>query len=91
MATGGEMPTWLYLLTICLILGAVLIVFGMKYFSAAFQARARIASDAAYRTLAEQAVNAQTENQAALTAMRGELSRIAASLAAVEKVLQQIE
>ena len=91
MATGGEMPTWLYLLTICLILGAVLIVFGMKYFSAAVQARARIASDAAYRALAEQAVNAQTENQAALAAMRGELSRIAASLAAVEKVLQQIE
>jgi uncharacterized membrane protein len=91
MATGGEMPTWLYLLTICLILGAVLIVFGMKYFSAAVQARARIASDAAYRALAEQAVNAQTENQAALAAMRGELSRIAASLASVEKVLQQIE
>ena len=91
MATGGEMPTWLYLLTICLILGAVLIVFGMKYFSAAVQARARIASDTAYRALAEQAVNAQTENQAALAAMRGELSRIAASLASVEKVLQQIE
>jgi hypothetical protein len=91
MATGGEMPTWLYLLTIGLILGTVLVIFGMKYFSAALQARARIANDAAYRTLAEQAVSAQSENQATLTTMRGELAKIAASLAAVEKVLQQIE
>ena len=91
MANGGDMPVWLYLLTIALILGTILVVFGMKYFSALFQARARIANDALYRTLAEKAVATQSENQVVLSAMRTELSSVAASLAAVEKILQQVE
>jgi len=85
------MSTSIYLLTICLPLGAVLLIFGMKYFSAAFQARVRGAGDAAYRALAEQAVAAQEENRAALAAVRSELSKVAASLAAVEKILKQVE
>jgi hypothetical protein len=40
MATGGDMPISVYLLTIFLLLGTVLLIFGMKYFSAVFQARA---------------------------------------------------
>jgi uncharacterized membrane protein len=91
MATGGDMATSVYLLTISLFLGTILLVFGMKYFSALFQARARIANDAMYRALAEKAVTAQSENQAALSAIRADLAKVAASLAAVEKVLQQVE
>jgi hypothetical protein len=91
MATGGDMPIGVYLLTISLLLGTVLLIFGMKYFSALFQARARIANDAMYHALAEKAVAAQSENQAQLSTIRAELSRVAASLAAVEKVLQQVE
>jgi hypothetical protein len=85
------MSTSIYLLTICLPLGTVLLIFGMKYFSSAFAARARIAGDAAYRVLAEKAAVAQAENQAALAAMRTELAKVAASLAAIEKVLKQVE
>ncbi len=91
MATGGDMPISVYLLTICLPLGTVLLVFGMKYFSAAFQARARISEDATYLALAERSVAAQSENQAELSAIRAELSKVAASLTAVEKILQQVE
>jgi hypothetical protein len=91
MANGGDMPVWLYLLTISLILGTILAVFGMKYFSALFQARARLANDALYRTLAEKAVAAQSENQVALSAIRVELAGVSASLGAVEKILQQVE
>jgi hypothetical protein len=38
------MSEYLYLLTICLPLGTILLVFGMRYFSAVQQAKVRIAS-----------------------------------------------
>jgi hypothetical protein len=85
------MATWIYFLTISLFLGTVLTVFGMKYFSAAFAARARLANDDAYRVLAEKAVAANSDNQASLTSIKAELAKISASLAAVEKVLKQVE
>ena len=85
------METSIYLVTIGLFLGTALLIFGMKYFSAAFQARARTAGDTAYRVLAEKAVTAETENRAALAAMQAELTKVAASLAAVEKILKQVE
>jgi len=85
------METSIYLVTIGLFLGTALLIFGMKYFSAAFQARARIAGDTAYRVLAEKAVAAEADNHAALTAMQAELTKVAASLAAVEKILKQVE
>jgi phage shock protein A len=85
------METSIYLVTIGLLLGTTLLIFGMKYFSAAFQARARIAGDTAYRVLAEKAVAAEADNRAALAAMQAELSKVAASLAAVEKILKQVE
>ncbi len=85
------MATWIYFLTMSLFLGTVLIVFGMKYFSAAFAARARLANDDAYRALAEKALAASSDNQASLTAIQAELAKVSASLAAVEKVLKQVE
>jgi hypothetical protein len=91
MASGGEMTTSQYLIFVGPLFVTILVVFGMKYFSAIFQARARMANDALYRALAEKAVSAQSENQAALTAMRADLSRFATSLATVEKILQQVE
>jgi phage shock protein A len=63
----------------------------MKYVSAAFAARARLANDNAYRALAEKAVAASADNQASFTAIQAELAKVSASLAAVEKVLKQVE
>lgn len=91
MATGGEMTTAQYLIFVSPLVVTILVVFGMKYFSALFQARARLANDALYRTLAERAVAAQAENQAALAAIRSDLTRFASSLTSVEKILQQVE
>jgi len=62
-----------------------------RMFSALFQARARIENDAMYRALAGKAVAAQSENQAALSAIRADLSKAVASLAAVEKILEQVD
>ncbi|HEX3837912.1 MAG TPA: hypothetical protein VHW25_13195 [Steroidobacteraceae bacterium] len=91
MASGADMTTAQYLIFIGPLALTVLVVFGMKYFSAIFQARARMANDALYRTLAEKAVAVQSENQAALAAIRSDLTRFASSLASVEKILQQVE
>jgi hypothetical protein len=87
MSNGGEMSTVQYLLFVSPFVLTILVVFGMKYFSAVFQARARIANEEMYRALAEKAVEAQSD----LAAIRVELTRVAASLAAVEKILQQVE
>ena len=63
---NDEMRVSMYLLTICLPLATVLIVFAMKYISAALQARARLANDGLYQALAEKAVSAQVGNLAHL-------------------------
>lgn len=88
---SGDMTVSVYLLTICLPLATVLVVFAMKYVSAALQARARMANDGAYQLLADKAVAAQADNQAALSAIRAELSQVSSSLAAVEKILRQVQ
>ncbi len=85
------MSTSVYLLTLSLLFGTILVVFGMKYFSAAFAARARIADDAAYQALAQKVATAQSEHQASLAAIQAELSTVSASLAAVETILKQVE
>ena len=46
------MAVYLYLLTICLPLATVLLIFGMRYVSAVQQAKARLANDDAYRQIA---------------------------------------
>jgi uncharacterized membrane protein YfbV (UPF0208 family) len=88
---GGVMTTAQYMTFIAPFVVTILVVFGMKYFSAIFQARARLANDGLYRVLAEKAVAVQTDNQAALAAIRADLTRFGASLATVEKILQQVE
>jgi hypothetical protein len=91
MSTGGQMTIAQYLIFVGPLFVTVLVVFGMKYFSAIFQARARMANDALYQALAEKAVTAQAENLAALAAIRADLTRFGTSLATVERILQQVD
>ncbi len=91
MSTGGEMSILQYLIFVSPLVITILVVFGMKYFSAMFQARARLANDALYQALAEKAVAAQAENQALLAGIRADLSKFGASLATVERILQQVD
>lgn len=85
------MSNSVYFITVAVMFGTVILVFAMKYGSAVFAARARLASDAAYRALAEQALAAQAEQQAALAGLRDDLARLATSVASVEKILKQVE
>jgi hypothetical protein len=84
------MTVALYLLTIGLIPATILVVFAMKYVSAVFAARARLANDGAYRALAEAAAAGQAQAQASLTAIQADLARLSASVAAVEQILKQV-
>jgi hypothetical protein len=74
------MSTSVYLLTICLPLVTVLLVFGMKYFAAVQQAKAKLAQDEGYRELASQ-----------LAVINATLARLEARSASVEQILKQVE
>jgi hypothetical protein len=84
------MAQWLYLTSICLILGTVLAIFAIRAFAQVQQAKARLANDGAYQQIAEKAAAVQTENTAALNAIRASLSDVTARLAAVEKMLKEV-
>ncbi len=81
----------IYLFSIGLPFATILLVFGMKYFSAAYQARSRALSEEAYRDLAAKSVTVQSMNATSLSAMQAELSTINTRLAAVEKILKAVE
>ncbi len=85
------MSETIFLLTLGMPLATVLIVFGMRYFSAVQQAKYRFASDEAYRTIAEKAVVAQSDTAAALQTIDASLADLKARMAAVEKMLKEVE
>ena len=80
-----------YLLTLVLPLATILIVFGMRYYAAVQQARARLANDDAYRQLAESASAAQSQIATSLAAMEANLSDVRNRMAAVETILKAVE
>ena len=80
-----------YLLSLSLPLATILLVFGMKYFAAIQQAKARLASDEAYRLLASQAAAAQADSAAALASINDAMADLKARLAGVEKILREVE
>ena len=84
------MSTTVYLLTICLPLATVLLVFCMKYFAMVQQAKARTARDEADRRLADELARTQAETVAQLTAMNAALARLDGRMGAVEKVLKEV-
>jgi hypothetical protein len=83
--------TTLYLLTICLPLATVLLVFGMKYFTAVQQARARLAQEASWQELAARAQQSQAETARVLTGIQTTLADLDARLGNVERILRQVE
>ncbi len=70
---------------------AAVLVFFMKYVSAVLQARVRLAQDEAYREIAARAASAQAETAAALASFGTVLTSIQSELAAVARILKQVE
>ena len=80
-----------YLLTIVLPLATILIVVRMWYNATVQQAKARLASDDAYRQLAENASAAQSQIASSLAAMEANLSDMRTRMTAVEAILKAVE
>ena len=80
-----------YLLTLVLPLATILIVFGVRYYAAIQQAKARLANDNAYRQLAESASAAQSQIATSLAAMEANLSDVRTRMAAIEIILKAVE
>ena len=76
-------PT-IYLLTICLPLGTLLLIFGMKYAASIQQSRAKMANDEAYQELAAKATSAQADTARALADLQSRMG-------ALEKILKEVE
>ncbi len=81
----------IYVLTLSLSLGTVLLIFGMRYFSALQQAKARLANDGAYRQIAETAGAAQSETVTTLSYIQSTLDDVRTRLTAIEKILKDVE
>ncbi len=70
---------------------AAVLIFFMKYVAAIVQARARRATDDAYREVAAKAAEAQAESSAALLSVGTKLAEIQSRLAMVEKILKDVD
>lgn len=85
------MTVTLYLLTLVLPLATILIVFAIRSHASVQQAKARAASDDAYRKLAEGAQRTGAQIAASLAAMEASLTDVRARMAAVEAILKAVE
>lgn len=81
----------IYLATLALPLATALLIFGMKYWSAARQARARLENDEAYRALAARATAAQAETAATLADLKTALDDVRRRVQSLEVILKQVE
>jgi hypothetical protein len=85
------MTITLYLLTLMLPLGTILIVFGLRYYAQIQQAKARLANDDAYRALAQSASTAQSQIATSLAAVEANVSDVRTRMAAMEAILKAVE
>jgi Tfp pilus assembly protein PilO len=83
-------PT-IYLITLAVIFGTIIVVFGLRFLQASAVAGADAAHTDAYRKLASDAVTAQAGNAATLSAIQSELSEIKTRMTSVEKILKAVE
>jgi uncharacterized protein HemX len=81
----------LYLLSISLFLVTILLVFGIRAYSAVQQAKVRNTNEATYRQIAEKAVASASENTTALASIQAAMADVRTRLTAIEKVLKEVE
>ena len=85
------MSEHVYFLSLGLVFGTILLIFGIRAYSAIQQAKARDASEASYRQIAEKAVAAASENATVLASIQAALAEVRTRLTAIEKILKDVE
>lgn len=83
-------PASRFLLPTILILATILLVFGMKYLSAARRTGAQAATEETYRRIAERSAEAQSAGAASLAAIQADVAELKARLAALEAILKEV-
>lgn len=83
-------PT-IYFITLGVMIGTIILVFGIRFLQAHVVASGEAARTDAYRKLASDAVTAQAGNAAMLSAIQSELADIKARMASVETILKAVE
>ncbi|MBS0273603.1 MAG: hypothetical protein JSR55_04210 [Proteobacteria bacterium] len=85
------MQPYIYFITLAVIFGTIIAVFGLRFLQASAVAGADAAHTDAYRKLASDAVAAQAGNAATLSAIQSDLAEIKTRMTAVEKILKEVE
>jgi Tfp pilus assembly protein PilO len=85
------MQTTIYFITLAIIVGTIILVFGIRFLQASAVAGADAAHTEAYRKLASDAVTAQAGNAATLSAIQSELSELKTRMTNVETILKAVE
>ena len=80
-----------FFIALSLFFGTILAIFVMKYLAAIYQARSLARGNSAYRELAEKATAAQAASATLLASIAAELSSVMTRLAALEKILKEVE
>jgi hypothetical protein len=88
---GNIMSPTIYLISIGALFGTPIVIFAMKYISAAAVAGANSVHTDAYHKLAADAVTAQAGNAATLSAIQSEITEIKTRMANVETILKAVE
>jgi hypothetical protein len=83
-------PT-IYFISMGAMFGTIIVVFGIRFLQASAVAGADAAHTDAYRKLASDAVTAQADNAATLSAIQSELVEIKAHMSSVETILKAVE
>ena len=75
------MSLQVYFISMAALFGTPILIFGLKYWSAALQAKARFAEESDYRKFAADAAAVQSGNTATLSAIQSELADIKSRMA----------
>ncbi|SMB81614.1 hypothetical protein [Deinococcus hopiensis] len=81
----------MYLLTLGLFFGTVLLIFALKYLSSIVSNRAQVVDRERYYQLAEESRAVQEQLTRELASLRAELAGIAERTADIQQVLRQVE
>lgn len=85
------MTTIIYFITLGVMSGTPLVIFGLKYWAQAKAADVQTGTQEAYRKLAADVVTAQSGNAATLAAIQSELAELKTRMASVERILKAVE
>jgi Tfp pilus assembly protein PilO len=85
------MQATIYFITLAIIVGTIIAVFGIRFLQASAVAGADAVRTEAYRKLASDAMTAQAANAATLSAIQSELAEIKTRMTSVETILKAVE